>query len=134
MGIICLMLNISTLNNFNRLQRISEWIDVFQKKEGRKPSKEDFNEEDFKLFGQYSLQILIYVLWVFVGLLSNSWIIYLVLITQLSISSYIFKLIGPYKRLSKHIKFINLFIGTLVLLFLIINHFQLHINIYDYIK
>ena len=75
-----------------------------------------------KAFGVLTL---LYVFWVFVGLLSSQWALFLIYIV-IGIPFSLFKK-------SMIIKSIDGFISSCLLVFIIVNAFHLHINVYEFI-
>lgn len=132
-GLVVLILSISNIYGFYKINDIKSWIRSFKKISGTDPGPNEFrNPKDFKLLSSYSLSITIEFIWLVLGILTNSWYIYLGLI----VSSYIYN--GILSRITidtiqKNLGLLFFIFKSLIILILIINHFHLHINWVDLI-
>ncbi len=132
-GLVVLILSISNIYGFYKIHDIKSWIRSFKKISGTDPRPNEFRDpKDFKLLSSYSLSITIEFIWLVLGILTNSWYIYLGLI----MSSYIYN--GILSRITidtiqKNLGLLFFIFKSLIILILIINHFHLHINWVDLI-
>jgi hypothetical protein len=133
-GLINLLIIITFILNFFKISKLSEWTIKFKEKTGRSPLKTDYNSvEDYNLFNGISVLIVVEFLWTFVGLLTNSWYIFMFLI----ITSILLKItMRPIKWsfFNKIISLVFLNVKFMVYLFLIINRFHLHLDILELLK
>jgi hypothetical protein len=104
---------------------------------GRIPKKEDFEKDDFELNSFLSSVILFNLTWIFFGILSKSWIIYLTLLVSMPIvilfQSIISRIFGQFSLILKIISLLFWILLTSVLVILTINHHHLHLELSDYI-
>lgn len=121
-------------SNFFKIKKVQEWYEKFEKITGKRPDKSDFrNEDEYNLYSSISIVSVLEILVLIGGLLTSSWYIYLflfifsILITRL-LKSIQFSILG------KSILFLNQLLRILCYSFLIINHFHLHIDVYQMIK
>lgn len=135
--LILIIFNILFLANFFRYYKIVEWFQTFKKVTGRIPKKEDFKKDDFELNSFLSSVILFNLTWIFFGILSKSWFIYLLLlgstVTTLLFQSIISRIFGHFSMISKLISLLFWIFLTLALSILTINHYHLHLELSDYI-
>lgn len=111
---------------------IKEWVIKFKKITGKNPEKEDFrNEGDRSFFIGFGCLSIIESVWLICGLLSNSWIIFSILIVSgILIRQFISLISFP---LQKVIGTSYSLIKTILILILSINHFHFHIDLYQYL-
>lgn len=135
--LILIIFNILFIANFFKYTKIAEWYHTFKKVTGKEPKKEDFKENEFELINFLNCVIIFNFTWIFFGILSKSWIIYLLLLGLLfvmfliqSVFSVIF---GKFSFFSKITNLIFWIFLTSVLVLLTINHHHLHLELADYI-
>jgi hypothetical protein len=135
--LILIIFNILFIANFFRYYKIVEWFHTFKKVTGRIPKKEDFEKDDFELNSFLSSVILFNLTWIFFGILSKSWIIYLTLLVSMPIvilfQSIISRIFGQFSLILKIISLLFWILLTSVLVILTINHHHLHLELSDYI-
>lgn len=131
-GLFLFFLTASKTLNFFKFMDIYEWLIKFKKVTEKNPIKTDFRSEDeYKLFLSYTFITLSETIWFICGLLSQSWIIFgLVLIISM-LSRVLFNLL-PF-TLQKYLGFLISLFKTAVILILVINHFHLHKDLVSYI-
>jgi hypothetical protein len=133
-GLINLLIILTFILNYFKMSKISEWTLKFKERTGRGPLKTDYNSvEDYNLFNGISVLIVVEFLWTFGGLLTSSWYVFMSLI----ITSMLLRTIMTPIKWSffyKLIFFIFLNIKFITYLFLIINHFHLHLDIIELLK
>ena len=127
-GLFIMILSFSNLLNFLKFNKIRNWVMKFKKVTKNDVTIEDFKKEsDYNLFTLYSSFIVIEFVWLLLGLTSNNWYLFLILISLNSIYKFNINIV------STTIGFIFSVFKFISILFLIINHFHLHLNIIDYI-
>jgi len=130
-GLIVLLISISMIMKFKKLNLIKEWRVKFKIVTGKDPQDKDFRDEEEKsLYNGMSMLSLIESIWVIIGLLTGSWFIFLSLLVYSTIINLINKPL-KFTIVGKAISLKLLCIKALVYLFLILNHFHLH---YDVLK
>lgn len=121
------------ITKFFRLKTIQEWYTKFEKVTGKKPLKSDFrSEEEYNLYISISIVSLLELFIIIGGLLSSSWYIYLVLFLLSIILTICLRPI-QFTMVSKTILFINQLFRISCYVFMIINHFHIHLDIYNLI-
>ena len=68
------------------------------------------------------------------GLLSTNWIIFIILFMSNILLNAVSNLLDKYQSIKLFIKFIKSLIVTIVITFLIVNHYHLKIDIFQYVK
>lgn len=124
----------SILSKFFNIKSIQEWYEKFEKVTGKKPEKSDFRTEDeYNLYNSVSIVIVLELLILVGGLLSASWYVYLLLFI---ISILIKAIIKPiqFSIVGKSVSFMTHVTRVFCYVFLIINHFHLHIDVYQLLK
>jgi hypothetical protein len=133
-GILVVLSTISTILKFRKLYSIKEWKEKYEKVIGRKPIKKDFRtKNEYSLLEASNILSVFEFIWVLGGFFTSSWYIFLTII----IASYLFNFIlKPFKYTFIHkISVLTFLLSKLCLyLYLIVNHFYLHQNIYGILK
>lgn len=134
LGLISVFIICSMILKFRKNYSLSEWKEKYEKIIGRKPLKKDFRDKK-EYYENIRLGILNFyeVGWVLIGLLSNSWFIFAgILIFSITISYFI----KPFRYTILHKIFVFMFLlfRLSLYVFVITNHFFLHINLLDKIK
>ncbi len=125
-GLTILIVSVNFILNFFKLNKISTWSRKFVKVTGNTPSIQDYRStEDYEVSKFLSIYNIIEPLWMVFGLMSASWYVFLFLIFL----RYLMKIIK-----NKYIGLVFAIVKSLLILFLIINHFHLHIDLLEIIK
>ena len=130
-GLKVFLSNLNFIYHFFDYIRVKEWSISFQKVTKRFPSDKDFKRGDFEKFKKYSGVVALNFFWLFFGILSSSWKIYLVLLSLHLFINLIIRAIGEFKMFSKYLLLIKILIINLSILVLTINHFHLHLNLFQ---
>lgn len=132
-GILVLFSVLSTILKFGKIYSIKEWIEKYEKVIGRKPTKKDYRtKKEYSISESNKILSVFEMIWILFGLFSNSWYIFLFF---LILSSLLNILIKPIKWTIAY----KIIVFTFVLskmslyLYLISNHFLLHIETYNVI-
>lgn len=94
---------------------------------------DDYSKEFKSIIKHKSFDIII-VLWFLIGLFSSQWIIFLFLLV------FNFIIISPLSKVLRYsmgyviLHWFNSLIGLIIGVFIIINKYHLHINVFEYIK
>lgn len=129
-GLITTLLLMAILSKFFLLKNVQEWYEKFEKVTGKKPLKSDFrNEEEYNIYISIQIISVIELLFLIGGFLSASWYIFLSLFI---LSILLTVILRPIKffMLSKIIFLFNHLLRVGLYIFLIINHFHLHVDLY----
>ncbi len=132
-GILVLFSVLSTILKFGKIYSIKEWIEKYEKVIGRKPTKKDYRtKKEYSISESNKILSVFEMIWILFGLFSNSWYIFL---SFLILSSLLNILIKPIKWTIayKIIVFTFILSKMSLYLYLISNHFFLHIETYNVI-
>ena len=133
-GIIIILALVKILTKFKSFYRIGEWLIKYKKVTGKKPLKSEFrSKEDYNTLERGMVISISELIWVFFGLFSSSWYIFLSLIV---ISQSLRLLLKPIKYTLPHfIIAYTLFITKIFIYsYLVINHFFLHQNHLEFLN
>jgi hypothetical protein len=114
LGIVAVLWEFTVLTQTNRILKF--------KKQFKKDVKNSFDEWN-STQKTYSFFALGYIIWTFAGLLSSQWLVFLFLI--------LISVIIPKNKVLL-LKFDSI-ISIICLLFIILNKYHLHINLYEYL-
>ena len=77
-GLFILICSFSNLINFFKFSKIRHWISTYQKVTNVDVSKKDFRKiEEYNIFTIYSIFTICEFVWFLIGLVSNSWYVFL---------------------------------------------------------
>lgn len=129
-GLIIFLLNFGIISNILTYFKAKEWVVKFSKVAGRQPLKSDFpNASLHDKFIQFNFIGIATSLWIFFGLLTGSWLVYMALILVNLILKIPVKLLGDFNIISKSIGILYSILQILVIGLLVLNHFHLHENL-----
>jgi hypothetical protein len=130
-GLLLFLVDLGVLLKYSKIQKIKNWVEAFFKVTKRKPNKQDMNLEDFKELNSFNLVLTINFLWIFFGLITKSWKFYLlVLIINLFLNLLIEKS-KSLKSISHMLGVVKIFILVSAVGLLVINHFHLHLDLFE---
>jgi hypothetical protein len=130
-GLILFLTNLSFLYQYFDYIKIREWFISFQKVTKKIPTVEDFKRGEFEKYKKFNGVEGLNFLWIFFGILTQSWKFFLLLIFFNIAISLVINFIGQFRPISKFINFIKFIIISLSILLLTINHFHLHLDLYS---
>lgn len=132
-GLLVLILNFSILINYSKIFNTRIWISKFTEISGNPPKISDFRSRDeYDVYTSSNIISMIDFFWFLIGLISNSWIIFI----SFLVFQFLFKsLTGLIKIeiIRRVVEVIFQFSKILIILALILNHFHFHINWLDLI-
>jgi hypothetical protein len=135
--LILIFFNLLFLLNFSKFYKTAEWIDGFKKVTGKIPEPKDFKDNDHQLLSFLGSVVILNFFWIFLGILSKSWVIYLLIlgsgIINILINSFLGVTIGKFSIFTKIFNLFYLILIILSLSVLTINHFHLHLELSQYI-
>ena len=131
-GLLILLLNLTLLSNIWRILKLKEWTFKFNKVSGRFPMKSDFNGKDYDYFVFTNSVLVITFFWLFFGLVTKSWAVFVILILTNILLTKINNLI-TWLPLHNGIELLRSSITTLTIGLLVFNHFHLHIDIIQFL-
>jgi hypothetical protein len=132
-----IIFNVLFIVNINRFYKISEWVYSYKKIKGDFPEKEKFKKDEFELLSFLNLVLVYNFFMILLGIISKSWKIYLLLMSIMIINFFLMKAIesifGKFSITNKIIHTIFMIFMTASLSFLTINHYHLHLELFDVI-
>ena len=132
-GLLVLILNFSILINYNKIFNTRIWISKFTEISGGVPKISDFRSKDeYDVYTSSNIISIIDFFWFLIGLISNSWIIFIGFL----VFQFIFKSFAnliKFEIIRKNMEILLQFSKILIILSLILNHFHFHINWLDII-
>jgi hypothetical protein len=134
LGLIPLLMTLAIIIKLRDYNRVKEWYSKFEKVTGGKPKQEDFRSTDeYSIYTGVSGIMILDFIWIILGLLTQSWYIFLFILSFTIVLNIIKKAISLdiISRLTTAIIIITKFS---VYLYLIINHFHLHYNTWEVVK
>ena len=134
-GLVIIGLNLAVLLRYKKIFEINEWLAGYKKVMGRNPGKSDFrSQSDLEILLSWSFTVVITVLWMFFGLLSKYWVIFILIFCFNILLNYLSKKLNKYKRVRFLLKFIKSIVMVSIISFLVINHFHLKMDLLEGLK
>jgi hypothetical protein len=131
LGLLLFLVDLGLLMKYSKIQKTKNWVDAFFKVTKRKPNKEDMKSEDFQELNSFNSVLTLDFLWIFFGLITNSWKFFLLLL----IVNFLFNILIFQMKSMKKIGFVFGFLKMSLITFsiglLVINHFHLHKDLYE---
>lgn len=125
-----ILLNVSKVSNWFKHWKIILWTKVFKDQFGKLPIKSDYrNPDEWQSIITFGVITIYETLIIIFGLITNAWYIYMGMV--------IFNIISGILLKTASNNFVNYFgytwtlIKTIILTFLFINHFHLHLDIWN---
>ena len=133
-GLLVAFSILSIILRFRKIYSTKEWIEKYEKVTGKKPIRKDYrSREEYSASETSSILSSIELMWIIGGFITNSWYVF----GSILVISFLLNLIiKPIKFTFFH-KYISLsFLMTKfsVYLYLIINHFHLHLDTWSIIR
>ncbi len=132
-GLILVLLDLGLLMKFHKIQNIKNWIQSFVKVAQKKPKKEDMDREDYKIVTSYDTLIITNFLWIFFGLISKSWKLFLLVLLINFFLNFLLHKTKSYRTTNYLLEFVRFIIIITCVSMTTINHFHLHIDLYNFI-
>ena len=131
LGLLLFLVDLGLLMKYSKIQKTKNWVDAFSKVTKRKPNKDDMKSEDFQDLNSFNSVLTFDFLWMFFGLITNSWKFFLLLL----IVNFLFNILILQSKSMKKVIFILGFLKMCLITFsiglLVINHFHLHKDLYE---
>ena len=131
LGLILFLVDLSILMRYSKIQKTQNWIDAFFKVTKRRPNKSDMKTEDFQQINSFNSVVTLDFLWLFFGLITNSWKFYLLVLGLNFILNIIFNNTKSMKKINFLVGFSKMTLITSSIGLLVINHFHLHKDLYE---
>ena len=132
-GLIIFLLDLGLLMKFSKIQKTRNWVESFLKVTKRKPNKQDMGGNDLREIMSFNQILSINFFWIFFGLVTNSWKFFLSLLVINFILNFVIINTKKFKNINFGIELTKFLLITISIGFIVINHFHLHIDIFDYI-
>ncbi len=132
-GLLIFLSNLLIQKNILNLIRLREWTIKFHKVSGRQPLKSDFKEKEYEQFVLANFTWFITFFWLFFGLLTKSWIVFAIIIFYNFLTTFFCKKIGQFTIISKFLEILRVTINIIIIGFLVVNHFHLHMDIIQFL-
>lgn len=133
-GLLVAFSILSIILRFRKIYSTKEWIEKYEKVTGKKPIRKDYrSREEYTASETSDILSSIEIMWIIGGFITNSWYIF----GSLLVISFLLNLIiKPIKFtfFHKYISLSFLILKFSVYLYLIINHFHLHLDTWSIIK
>jgi hypothetical protein len=134
-GLIVVLFNIFNISKYKRIFELREWMIKFKEVTGRNPVATDYRKKDDKdILTAWSMSIILTSFWIFFGLLTKSWYVFLFILLVNTTINLVTKLIGEFNVFAFTIHFVKNLLILFLIMFLILNHFHLHLDIWNLIK
>jgi hypothetical protein len=131
-GLIVVLLNIFIISRFKRIFELKEWMVKFKNVTGRNPVATDYRKNDDKdILTTWSVSVITTSLWIFFGLLTKSWYVYLAILIFSTLLNVVGKSLGEFSKITFLIFLIKSLLTLFIIGFLTINHFHLHWDIWN---
>jgi hypothetical protein len=138
-GLFIFLLDLINLFNHHKTWKVAEWAEAFKKINKRSPKKADYRTSDDYNAGMFTGFIaLSELIWCILGLISGSWKVFAMLFIFAFFVQIIQNIIGKILNkkcndLNKYISYIYLTIKSAILMILVLNHFHLHLDLFNLI-
>jgi hypothetical protein len=134
-GLIVLFFNIFNISKYKRIFELREWMIKFKKVTGRNPVVTEYRKNDDKdILTTWSVSVIFTSFWIFLGLLTKNWYVFLFIILLNTFINLITRVVGEFSIFSFIMQFVKNILILFVVIFLILNHFHLHLDIWNSIK
>lgn len=132
-GLLLFLANIGLLTKINSILKVQSWSRAFSKVTKKQPEKSDMQSEQYKDLMNYNSVILADFFWVFFGIITSNWKFSLLTIAIMLIFNFLLNLSNN-KLFLKSFNFLKLILMTVSIGLLVINHFHLHMDLFEEIK
>lgn len=129
-GLLIFLVNLSLIHKTFKFHKINHRSQTFMKVTGNPPRKEDYTSEEWTIFNTLISVQIITTLWIFLGLLTQSWKVYLLLILILLPINWSIRKFGSENLINKFFMVSKASILTFIPLLMTLNHFHLHLDIW----
>jgi hypothetical protein len=126
-GLFVLLSNLLLITRFLDYLFLKEFYNKFQKVTGKKPEKKDLTQSNYDFLNFLIVNTFFTVVWFFIGLLSNNWLIFLLYFIYNPIIEVVYR--SNIKFISNAVEFIRVLLDVSIVGLLVINHFHLHLNL-----
>jgi|688.fasta_scaffold536072_3 hypothetical protein len=132
-GLFVFLANLNYISNFFDFIKIKEWTESFKKIAKRNPTEKDYKKEKLEKYRKFSGIEKGNSVWIFFGLLTSSWKIFLILLGFIGLMDLIIKISGEFRVISKYLTILKMSLLSISTLILILNHFHLHEDLFRHL-
>jgi hypothetical protein len=133
-GLLVAFSILSIILRFRKIYSTKEWVEKYEKVTGKKPIRKDYrSREEYTSSETSGILSSIEIMWIIGGFITNSWYIFGLLLVISFLLNLIIKPI-KFTFFHKYISLSFLILKFSVYLYLIINHFHLHLDTWSIIK
>jgi len=129
-GLLLFLANLGLILKLNKILKTQSWVQSFFKVTKKRPDKRDMPDGDYQDFVSFNSVMVANFLWIFFGLISQSWKMFLLILGVMFILNLLLTMFHKFNLFSKFLNFIKLIIITSSICTLVINHFHLHVDVY----
>lgn len=124
-GVLVAILNIGCLYKHKKVFDVTEWIFKFKEITGKNPTTQDFRDgNSYVVLLTWSITVILTVFWLFVGLFSRNWPLFLAIMGFNVILNRLLRKI-KYNSVKRYVLVLKSLVITSFIVFMIINHFHL---------
>ena len=131
-GLFIFLLNIIIFSNFSKYLYVVEFVNKFKKVTGKNPQQSDLSNEQHQIYAFILCVDSFSFLWFFVGLISSSWIVFLIYLMIQPLFNLIIKN-TKIKFLYNLVSFLRILTNVSIIALLVFNHFHLHLDLNSFI-
>ena len=132
-GLLLFLANLGLILRINRILKTQSWAQSFFKVTKKNPEKKDMLEADYQQFMNFNSIMVSNFLWIFFGLISQSWKVFLLTLGIVFVINLILGLVSKIKFLSNLLNILKVTLFSSVIGLMVINHFHIHVDIYSVI-
>jgi len=133
-GLLVAFSILSFILRFRKIYSTKEWIEKYEKVTGKKPIRKDYrSKEEYSASETFIVLSSVELAWIVGGFITNSWYVFGSLLVVSFLLNLIIKPI-KFTFFHKYISLSFLIFKFSVYLYLIINHFHLHLDTWFIIK
>jgi len=134
LGLLLFLANLGIILKLNKILKTQNWVQSFLKVTNKNPNKKDMPEGEYQDFVSFNSVMIVNFLWIFFGLISQSWKMFLLTLSIIFLINFLLVLFSKIKFLTNILNFTKVCIITVGIALLVINHFHIHIDMYEVIK
>lgn len=134
LGLLLFLANLGIILKLNKILKTQNWVQSFLKVTNKKPNKKDMPEGEYQDFVSFNSVMIANFLWIFFGLISQSWKMFLLTLSIIFVINLLLGIFGKFKLITNILNFTKVSVITIAIALLVINHFHIHIDMYETIK
>lgn len=132
-GLLLFLANIGLLTKINSILKVQSWSRAFSKVTKKQPEKSDMQSDQYKDLMNFNSVMLANFFWIFFGIISSNWKFSLLTIIVMLLFNLLLS-VSSHKLFLKSLNFLKLLFMTFSIGALVINHFHLHMDLFEEVK